>query len=419
MGAQVAHTYASAGTYQAILTVASSNGLSDETSVQIDVQPAEPTASFTASPTSGLAPIMVVFDASASSVEGGHSISAYNWDFGDGATGSGAQVSHAFTTAGIYTVTLVVNSSNARSDTTTKQITVFPSDPVAAINALPVEGMAPLTVAFDGSASLAPEGKAITSYDWAFGDGENGSGVTTSHVFVDAGDFTVTLTVTDENGNTDEETVQIQVEARPESHELHVAAITLQTSQGSDQLFVTQAIVTVNDEYELPVAGVQVGGLFSGDVLGEGSGTTNEAGIAYLLSNAVETMPASPAFCVKSVSYTGLTYTPAQNADPKYECITSNVGIEDPSAIPESYGISNFPNPFHRATTFLLKMPSPGYVSLRIFNVLGQEVAQLADGQKSAGVHRITFDASGLSHGIYIYTLEKEGYKESRKMVLR
>ncbi len=419
-GVQASHTYISAGAYPATLTVASSNGLSDETSVQIDVQSSEPIASFSAEPVSGVAPLAVSFDASTSLAPEGITIDAYNWDFGDGSDGTGETTNHTYATSGDYQAILTIVGSNGKTDADTMLIQVIPPDPVAVIVATPIEGMAPLAVDFDGTGSTAPEDKAITGYAWDFGDGDIESGATVSHVYVDAGDYTVTLTVTDENGNADEEAIQIQVTPRPESHELHIIAINLQTEQGADQMYVTQASITINDEHDLPVAGVLVGGLFSGDVAGEGTDVTDAMGVAHIASNAVATMPASAGFCVNSVTYAGLIYEPAQNADPAFECVpSSGVGAEDPSEIPVAYSISNYPNPFHKTTTFLLEMPAAGYVSLKVFNVLGQEVVELADGQKSAGVHRITLDAGSLSPGIYIYTLETEGYRDSRKMVLR
>jgi uncharacterized repeat protein (TIGR01451 family) len=83
-----------------------------------------PTASFTADPTSGEAPLRVSFDATASSDPDG-TIESYIWDFGDGSTGSGETTSHEYTSAGTYTATLTVTDADgAATDTTTATITV-------------------------------------------------------------------------------------------------------------------------------------------------------------------------------------------------------------------------------------------------------------------------------------------------------
>ena len=71
--------------------------------------------------------------------------------------------------------------------------------PVAVIKNEPKEGPAPLTVSFDGSQSTSPNGD-IVSYEWDFGDGSTSTGMKTSHIFTSAGEYAVTLTVTDDHG---------------------------------------------------------------------------------------------------------------------------------------------------------------------------------------------------------------------------
>ncbi len=79
----------------------------------------------------------------------------------------------------------------------------------------------------------------------------------------------------------------------------------------------------------------------------------------------------------------------------------------------------NYPNPFNPSTTISFALQTSGRVSLRIYNILGQQVAALFDGVKSAGVYKVTFDASALSSGVYFYRLTTSaGISESKKMVL-
>jgi hypothetical protein len=82
-----------------------------------------PTASFTANPTSGAAPLNVSFDASGSSDPGG-SIASYAWTFGDGQSGSGATTSHTYTSGGSFTATLTVTDNGGATASTTQAITV-------------------------------------------------------------------------------------------------------------------------------------------------------------------------------------------------------------------------------------------------------------------------------------------------------
>lgn len=78
---------------------------------------------------------------------------------------------------------------------------LFNSPPVASFVMSPTAGAAPLTVEFDASGSNDPDGH-IVIYEWDFGDGGNGTGVTIEHTFNTAGTYKITLTVTDDKGKT-------------------------------------------------------------------------------------------------------------------------------------------------------------------------------------------------------------------------
>ena len=77
---------------------------------------------------------------------------------------------------------------------------------------------------------------------------------------------------------------------------------------------------------------------------------------------------------------------------------------------PETFALkNNYPNPFNPATTISVELPEAAVVSLRVYNVMGQQVAQLANGNYPAGYHQVTFDASKLSSGVYIARFEATG----------
>jgi len=78
---------------------------------------------------------------------------------------------------------------------------------------------------------------------------------------------------------------------------------------------------------------------------------------------------------------------------------------------------SNYPNPFNPSTTIEYALPHSGYATLRIYNVLGEEVATLVDGDHAAGTFTATWDASDLPSGVYFYRLTAGEYVQTRKMV--
>lgn len=96
--------------------------------------------------------------------------------------------------------------------------------------------------------------------------------------------------------------------------------------------------------------------------------------------------------------------------------ITSN-GIMD--ELPGEFTLSqNYPNPFNPTTQIEYSLNEPGPVSLRVYDILGKEVANLVNGNQSAGSHQVEFDASNLPSGVYIYQLRFGNRLESRKMML-
>jgi hypothetical protein len=88
-------------------------------------------------------------------------------------------------------------------------------------------------------------------------------------------------------------------------------------------------------------------------------------------------------------------------------------------SIVNSYDLSqNYPNPFNPSTTIKYQIPSPGLVSLKVYDILGKEVASLVNEFKSEGKYNVNFDATKLASGIYIYQLKSKDYISSKKMML-
>jgi hypothetical protein len=95
-------------------------------------------------------------------------------------------------------------------------------------------------------------------------------------------------------------------------------------------------------------------------------------------------------------------------------------GITNNQSVPADYSLSqNYPNPFNPSTSIEYNIPKSSYVTLKVYDVVGREVALLADEFKIAGSYKINFDAARLSSGIYYYTLKSDnGFSETKKMIL-
>jgi hypothetical protein len=95
-------------------------------------------------------------------------------------------------------------------------------------------------------------------------------------------------------------------------------------------------------------------------------------------------------------------------------------GVEDQvSGVPLSFSLEqNYPNPFNPNTTIKFELPQRSLVTLFVFNTLGQEVATLVNGEYEAGFHETTFDASGLSSGMYFYRLRAGDFVETKKLLV-
>jgi PKD repeat protein len=139
----------------------------------------------------------VSFSAGGSRAQGGQ-IVRYAWDFGDGSSGQGANVSHTYTKVGRYRVTLTVTSSDGAQGTASHTINVERGRPRASIDA-PSTGAANLPVGFDAGESSAQTGRII-GYTWDFGDGARAAGAQVAHSYTRPDTYQLTLTVIDNYG---------------------------------------------------------------------------------------------------------------------------------------------------------------------------------------------------------------------------
>lgn len=95
------------------------------------------------------------------------------------------------------------------------------------------------------------------------------------------------------------------------------------------------------------------------------------------------------------------------------------IGVDEDGNLPGSYSLSqNYPNPFNPTTVISYSIPEKADVTLKVFNLLGQEVATLVNASQNVGSHEVNFNASNLTSGVYFYTIKAGDFTSTRKMML-
>ena len=93
--------------------------------------------------------------------------------------------------------------------------------------------------------------------------------------------------------------------------------------------------------------------------------------------------------------------------------------VEINNELPEEFALSqNFPNPFNPSTTIKFSIPVQGSYKLKIYNIIGEQVAQLINGKLDPGHHEVHFNARNLASGVYLYNLVGKNVNITRKMIL-
>ncbi len=95
------------------------------------------------------------------------------------------------------------------------------------------------------------------------------------------------------------------------------------------------------------------------------------------------------------------------------------VSVENKNILPTSYSLSqNYPNPFNPSTVVQFQLPIDGYVTLKVYNTLGSEVAILVNDHKKAGTYKIEFCPTTLSSGVYFYRIVANDFSSTKKLML-
>ena len=210
-GVTPSHAYNAAGTYNVTLTVMDNLGAQATAATSANISPVNqaPVANAGGS-YSGKSATSIQFNGSASYDPDG-TITTYQWNFGDGATGTGAAPAHTYATTGTFVATLTVtDNGGAASAASTSAVITSPTNqsPIANPGG-PYSTVSGSPIIFNGTGSSDPDG-TITQYQWHFADG-TASGPSPTHTFAAPGSHLVTLTVTDNEGATGWKSISVNV----------------------------------------------------------------------------------------------------------------------------------------------------------------------------------------------------------------
>ncbi|MCK4444277.1 MAG: PKD domain-containing protein, partial [Thermoplasmata archaeon] len=201
------HTYTDPGTFTVTLTVTDDDLGEGSDTIHMMVESIPPVATATVDQNPVGEGVEVHFSGEATG--SGTDTYTFYWNFDDGGTSTEQNPSYTYLEDGVYVATLKVTDDDGDTDTTWIVMHIDDREPTA--DAGPDKSVTIIDeVTFDGSGSSSyPD--AIVSYEWDFDDGETASGETVKHTFGEIGTYTVTLTVTDDDGSVDIDTAVVKV----------------------------------------------------------------------------------------------------------------------------------------------------------------------------------------------------------------
>jgi len=199
-GATIAHYFTASGTFLVAVSCTDSKGavVTSGKTINVSLSSQQGTASSDRIVSTAKSADTFDFSAVRTNLRAGGAAS-YNWNFGDGATGSGPTVSHRYGTSGTYSVTLTEVGGNGATSVATQSVTVSTTNSSPPTASIIATATASDTFSFSSTASAAA-GATIASYSWNFGDGATSTGSTASHRYSSSGTYAVVLTVLDSKG---------------------------------------------------------------------------------------------------------------------------------------------------------------------------------------------------------------------------
>ncbi len=209
-GITTSYTYENLGTYEAELKVTDDWEKTDFDSVTITVNNRKPEAEFSYTPSNPTTKDKIQFSDGSTDTDG--DIQSRSWDFGDGNSSTSEEPTHRYEDEGSYTVQLTVEDDKGATDSVSKSINVENQPPKANFTYTPSKPKTLEDVSFEDT-SLDSDGN-IVSREWSFDNGESSTNESPIISYQDDGTYTVDLTVTDEDGDSDTVSKDIEIENR-------------------------------------------------------------------------------------------------------------------------------------------------------------------------------------------------------------
>jgi PKD repeat protein len=391
-----------------------------------------------------------------SAIGQGGLITGYNWDYGDGNTGTGFSSNHVYAAPGTYTAQLIVLSSAGCSDTLTQTVVV---------NANPVLDSVLVTNAcFPNPTNYQAfvSGVTVGSYQWNFGNNSTGNGSVATHTYAAPGTYYYQLSVNSIEGCTTVQNGTVVVENQPVANFLPTEGCTdapvtvvntstgnitswnwdfttgTSTSQVPNYSFtqpgtypVTLTVSTpggcVDSHTELvtiyPTPDATYTSANQGLNLVQYSPNNllNPAAYLWTFGDGTSSNLSSPLKQYASSGIYQVCLTITSNGCENTSC--QNVEVRDITSIAEESGVgvvfNAYPNPVVDDFTVSIDLNATSSVELKVFDIAGKEIAAVDAGTLHAGANQLSFnaDALGMADGVYVLTLYVEGQPFSLRML--
>jgi len=468
-GANPVHTYAVAGSYVVCLTVLDANGTvctSCQTITVGGTPPCDPTFTYNAGPQG------VMFNSAGNTTN-----TSWVWSFGDGTAGTGANVFHTYTTAGVYTVCLVVINSAGVSCTSCQTVTVGSS---AGCQAYYTSASVPGTMIVNFTDQS--QGNA-TDFWWSFGDGSTSTLQNPSHTYTSTGWFNVCLTITDSAAGCydtfcDSLYVGTNFLCDPTFSIQNAPATTVFIANAQNAIYtwdfgdgsVGTGGPTIIHNYAAPgtytacltvttsagttctscqTVTIQNGNGCSSNFAIYPDSITPHTYYAYNLASGVAPLTyiwswgdgtsSNTAYPSHTYAQSGL-YTICLTITDATGCSSNTCyqwqllrlsGSSIPvtiNVVPGSVGLNEqdifsgmtvFPNPASDLISTSFNLAKEASINVSVVNLAGQKVYSLPSTVYGIGMHEIKMDVTGLAKGIYMIQIQGEGFKSNQKVVVQ